>query len=156
VFKQPQKFTLITSLSEFISVFKQPTLSVVFRGIIYCHLKSSSSSKFFQVMSSSSSFNNVNGPSASRGSKGPSRGVAPSAILPNVQVVLQAISLHQPTPSFKLSVSSELLRRRRIKKLNFSPTRVAVLSVFWLPRQHFMTQCVLSPSTSFLGLLTWS
>jgi hypothetical protein len=29
-----QKCTLITSLSEFISVFKQPTSSVVFRGMM--------------------------------------------------------------------------------------------------------------------------
>jgi len=37
-----QEFTLITSLSEFISVFKQPTLSVVFRDIIYRYLEFSS------------------------------------------------------------------------------------------------------------------
>ena len=32
-----QKCTLITSLSEFISVFKQPTLSVVFRVLYECY-----------------------------------------------------------------------------------------------------------------------
>ena len=87
-----QKFTLITSLSEFISVFKQPTLSVVFRSILYRHLKISSSLRVFQVMSSSSSSSNVNVSSvtntgvnvSSRGSKGPSRGVAPPPIFPNV------------------------------------------------------------------------
>ena len=36
-----QKYTLITSLSEFISVFKKPTSSVVFRCVIYvCHVES--------------------------------------------------------------------------------------------------------------------
>ena len=34
-----QKCTLITSLSEFISVFKQPTSSVVFRRFKYPQLK---------------------------------------------------------------------------------------------------------------------
>ena len=34
-----QKCTLITSLSEFISVFKQPTSSVAFRRFKYHHLK---------------------------------------------------------------------------------------------------------------------
>ena len=32
-----QKYTLITSLSEFINVFKQPTSSVVFRVLYECY-----------------------------------------------------------------------------------------------------------------------
>jgi hypothetical protein len=114
-----QKFTLITSLSEFISVFKQPTLSVVFRGIIYCHLKSSSSLKFFQVMSSSSSSNTVNGPSASRGSKGPSRGVAPSAIFPNVITGPGSPPGNQPpSTNKKETLASKTTQKRRQEYFN--------------------------------------
>ena len=154
-----QKFTLITSLSEFISVFKQPTLSVVFRGIIYRHLEFSSSLRVYQVMSSSSSSNNVNVLSASRGFKGPSRGVVPSPIFPNVitgpgsppgnqppltNTIIQAFS-KQRTAKEKKTQKAELL----------ADTRRRIIS-FWLPRQHSMTHCVLSPSNSFLGLLTRS
>jgi hypothetical protein len=133
-----QKFTLITSLSEFISVFKQPTPSVVFRDIIYRHLEFSSSSRNFQVMSSSSSSSNVNVPSASRGSSGPSRGVAPSAIFPNVitgpgsppgnqpplvNTIVQAFS-KQRTAKEKKNQKAELLAdtRRCIVSFLAAPT----------------------------------
>jgi hypothetical protein len=138
-----QKFTLITSLSEFISVFKQPTLSVVLRDIIYRHLEFSSSLRVFQVMSSSSSSNNVNVPSASRGSKGPSRGVFPNVITgpgsppgnqpPLTNTIVQAFS-KQRTAKEKKNQKAELL----------ADTRRRIIS-FWLPRQHSMTHCVLSP-----------
>ena len=90
------------------------------------------------MSSSASSSNNVNGPSASRGSNGPSRGVPPLPIFPNVitgpgsppgnqppvtNTIVQAFS-KQRTAKEKKTQKAELLAdtRRRIISFLAAPT----------------------------------
>jgi hypothetical protein len=90
------------------------------------------------MSSSASSSNNINGPSASRGSNGPSRGVPPSPIFPNVitgpgsppghqppvtNTIVQAFS-KQRTAKEKKTHKAELLAdtRRRIISFLAAPT----------------------------------
>jgi hypothetical protein len=70
------KANVITSLSEFISVFKQPTLSVVFRSFF---LGFSVIVLILQTIKMSSSSSNV--PKKGRGGRG---GVPPPSIFPKV------------------------------------------------------------------------